>query len=746
MKKGIVLLLVLVLLVSFLSAGAEGPAGWTDMQNQDEAVRNATEYYLHESGEQSGLEDVSPDIPDAPTRQEKAIYSFTPLDAVLIIDVSGSMDRTDRATGKSLLTYAKLAADSFASTLYSINPASRIGIVAFSDDASRKTGLLGQAEEDRLKAAVDGLNTEGTTNNGDGFRKAAALLNDQGSDRRRMVIMLTDGQANRGGNDPVQYAIEQGTVCAGMGYVYTIGMVGGMDSSEKAETRRALNAGYETRYFELDFASVADAGSMITMLTSSIAYAASSAESSLDAGNVVIRDIYQLSLGSGFIFRIRNAEGKVLSDFPGEVNSGADFGTLVRVDDNKHISLFDGDYEIDIRGSGNGQSTFSLQKIHGADMQQTPLTGFSGWNHESVGKHITLTGGAARVTDNGYNCTDPTAKDWNGNPVTGLQNAPEAAVNSVTPVLGAPLPGAASAGMLAAGGRIWILAETEDHQYYFISYVDDTGALCRGWIYQMAVAGAPGGFVPVLCWLNGDGQAAAETDARRDPDASSAIAFRIPAGSPVRILHCERDAGGAVWAYVTVTGGNPVQYGYVPSSAVAGFDTDVPAGFALGHNINEQTGTIRFSRVSMDRGYKLRVFSYPATSAWRGAKGKAVASTNGEVRAAGWVGNWLLIEYDTTNGSVRVGYTPAEDVPRGIQGISSVLLRAVPATIIYGCTLTDDPVRGTERITDLRPGTQVTYLSAYVDSYGNSSMAYIETTVGNQPARGFVPLYCVQQD
>ena len=62
------------------------------------------------------------------------------------------------------------------------------------------------------------------------------------------------------------------------------------------------------------------------------------------------------------------------------------------------------------------------------------------------------------------------------------------------------------------------------------------------------------------------------------------------------------------------------------------------------------------------------------------------------------------------------------------------------------CVLTDDPVNGAERIADLQPGTPVTYLSTYADSYGYSSMAYIETTVGNQPVRGFVPVYCVQQN
>ena len=746
MKKLFAVLMCLVLLACTAFSFAEDAPDWMNDPNASNAVENVTDVTVYDSVDNAGVI-VNTDRPDDPTRQELVTYSYTPLDAILIIDVSGSMDRADDNTGRTLLDYAKIAADSFTSALLSINPASRIGIVSFSDSAAQVTNLLGKNDTDRLSYSVGALQTIGRTNTGDGFRNASEMLRSQGMDgRRRMVIMLTDGQANEGSGDPIQYTIQQGRECASQGYVYTIGMIGGLSESEKAETRRALNANYETRYFELDFDQVADAGSQITMITSSIAYAASSAETVNDAGNIMTRDIYQVSVGPAYNIRITAPTGDYLSSFPEDTRYTAGFGTISQVDQNKHIALFDDNYEIDLRGTGNEKSSYSIRSIHGPDMQERVLLSDSGWSHESIGRHITLSGGGISVTESGYNCTDIYARDWYGNPVAGLQNAATAMLRENTQVLSAPYGNAAVIGKLLASDRIWVLTESDDRQFYFISYTDDPGNVCRGWIPESVLNGTPDGFVPMLSWLSADYQTVAGTDARFAPDQTASVAFRIAENSPVRVLHCERSADGEIWAYVSEANGNNLRYGYIPASAIAGFGIDVPADFQLGHNINQSTETLHFAPISIAGGQKLKVFSAPSEASWRGAKGKAAVATNGEVRAIGWVSNrWLLIQYDTNNGNCRVGYVASAEMKPQVQQLPLIPLRAVPAEIVNACALTDDPFNGSETIVNLAPGTAVTYLSSYYDSYSLGSLAYIETTVKGQRVRGFVPAYCVEQ-
>ena len=91
-------------------------------------------------------------------------------------------------------------------------------------------------------------------NTGGGFAHATALLDQEAiPDRQRVVLLLSDGLANEGVGDPVAYAVQQGTAAAQSSLVYTIGLVGGMTEQEREYTRSILAAGYETRYFEVDF-------------------------------------------------------------------------------------------------------------------------------------------------------------------------------------------------------------------------------------------------------------------------------------------------------------------------------------------------------------------------------------------------------------------------------------------------------------------------------------------------------------
>lgn len=151
---------------------------------------------------------------------------------------------------------------------------------------------------------------------------------------------------------------------------------------------------------------------------------------------------------------------------------------------------------------------------------------------------------------------------------------------------------------------------------------------------------------------------------------------------------------------------------------------------------------LHFAEVTLPRNQKYNVYSAPSTKAWRGAKSKAAVSTNGPVWAAGWVKNWLLIYYETSKGSVRVGYIKDSSIPKDLSVQTQLVFAGTDAVITKKCTLTDDIARAAAEIVTLKKGAKVTYLAPY---YGDEDWAYIETTVNNKTVRGFVPLKCVQE-
>lgn len=142
-----------------------------------------------------------------------------------------------------------------------------------------------------------------------------------------------------------------------------------------------------------------------------------------------------------------------------------------------------------------------------------------------------------------------------------------------------------------------------------------------------------------------------------------------------------------------------------------------------------------FEYVRLRGNQTLDVYSAPSTKSWRGANGKASVSTNGAVYAAGWDGDWLLIMYETNNGSVRVGYVNGNRVRGGVPVETSLHFDHDPATVVESCTLTDDPARTGTAIASLSSGTQVTYLTRF---YNDSAWDYVEVTVNGQTARGFI--------
>lgn len=151
--------------------------------------------------------------------------------------------------------------------------------------------------------------------------------------------------------------------------------------------------------------------------------------------------------------------------------------------------------------------------------------------------------------------------------------------------------------------------------------------------------------------------------------------------------------------------------------------------------------SLEFTLVSLQRGQKTAVYSAPNTKAWRGAKSKAEVSTNGEVWIAGKADNWVLICYETSKGSVRIGYVEGSKLKDDLSGLPELTFAGTPATITAGCSMTDDVTKQASSIVELKAGATIIYLAPY--ELDGVAWAYIETQVSGKTARGFVPADCL---
>lgn len=164
--------------------------------------------------------------------------------------------------------------------------------------------------------------------------------------------------------------------------------------------------------------------------------------------------------------------------------------------------------------------------------------------------------------------------------------------------------------------------------------------------------------------------------------------------------------------------------------------TNGDGGRSIWDNFTTGFDTLQgFEYIELRSNQKLPVYSAPSTSAWRGANGKAMVNSNGAIYAAGWESGWLLVMYETNQGSVRVGYVRERDIRGGVPMDKSLTFAYVPARVTEYCSLTDDPARTGSEITKVQAGTQVTWLTRF---YNKSAWDYVEVNVGGKTARGFI--------
>lgn len=197
------------------------------------------------------------------TGQSQVVYSAKPVDIVLVLDVSGSMD--DKVNGTKKIVALQNAVNSFIDTVADkckdSEEKSNIAIVKFSGNKTDKVGndtyrehgniynysqtvkeLTSVEQKDALKQAVNGLTARGATCADYGMELARDILLKDTSDNPKVVIMFTDGTptAFNGFEKPVADAAISAShqIKANGATVYTVGIFGDLNGSQKVYDTR----------------------------------------------------------------------------------------------------------------------------------------------------------------------------------------------------------------------------------------------------------------------------------------------------------------------------------------------------------------------------------------------------------------------------------------------------------------------------------------------------------------------------
>ena len=129
------------------------------------------------------------------------------------------------------------------------------------------------------------------------------------------------------------------------------------------------------------------------------------------------------------------------------------------------------------------------------------------------------------------------------------------------------------------------------------------------------------------------------------------------------------------------------------------------------------------------------VYSAPSYYAYRAANGRAYCNTDYKIGTAGRdASGWLIVRYETSSGSHRVGYIP----PRNVHGFETTMptpnFDYIPATTVGTIYVSDNLTRGSY-YARLDEGEPFRILGKFTYS---GSWWYIEFTLQGQVSRGFI--------
>ena len=144
---------------------------------------------------------------------QSATASSSVIDIALVLDRSGSMATADAGDGLTRREGLINAVNAFVTEVERSSPNAAISITTYSTNATRDLELTPDLEV--VRAAINQVNADGFTNIRQGLLLGSDTLEDsQRQFAERVIVVMTDGRFNRGGN-PLQSA----RVAAGRGHV-----------------------------------------------------------------------------------------------------------------------------------------------------------------------------------------------------------------------------------------------------------------------------------------------------------------------------------------------------------------------------------------------------------------------------------------------------------------------------------------------------------------------------------------------
>ncbi len=172
-------------------------------------------------------------------------------------------------------------------------------------------------------------------------------------------------------------------------------------------------------------------------------------------------------------------------------------------------------------------------------------------------------------------------------------------------------------------------------------------------------------------------------------------------------------------------------YGYAQPTAVPAWaPTAAPAD------------ALNFTGFTPSAVQTLPVYSAPGADAWISDGGTASVTTSGNIWVGGYEGQWLLVLYQNAQRETRVGYVNGFSFQGSLPDAPALSFSRTSAVLSSQAVLTDDPLGQTSSILSLNAGARVTFLTRC--NLG-SLWAYVETSIGGSPVRGFIPLSSLEE-
>ena len=491
------------------------------------------------------------------------------MDAVLILDTSGSMTEYNLRANKQILTYAKEAAQAFVNQAMSLNEDYRVGLGEFNDTSRQILGLTDQTGMTTIRNSIWGLTGGGQTNVAAGFELGARILrNEARPNARRMLLLFSDGVHNTGSKDPVAAGYEAQMGSNGIPTdIYTIGMVGALSEAERVQIRKVLDQPYAVRYIEID------------------------GERDLEGVFYVFGAISGNAMQSHNILRITGCtEVELAKTSTGELLSSANrmfqasFGSLYVTQDgyDKIFMLENDSYSLRIAGGKTGGNLgINMEVLDGRGVVARDIKHYRMYGTPGTRLTVNLSFGDGGFTlhDSSFNPLDPNAID----PFTGrvhtadVEPANGFLTRGKSTVYSAPSGKSAKIGTVSQGIRykdefrvLW-----SDGNWYYIEYDLGVGSgprngVKRGYIERQNVE-IVDGWVPVMFSLDNPAQIDYRVDLVSIPfnyGTKITVVRTMKESEWVTVINYWNAPNGYAYAYVQYGSSSSAERGYVAMDAL----------------------------------------------------------------------------------------------------------------------------------------------------------------------------------